>query len=186
MEKLGSSRLAAFLKALPWGGLALGLALGISAMIGLDVAMRYTSTNEFCAYCHQDNAVKEWRESPHYDNPKAVTVDCARCHIPSGFFPKVVTKVRALGDAWAFMQGEIDTPEKYEARRLHMARKAWARMEASDSRECKQCHRLADIDNPEKPFVKTEHLKPKNQGKACIKCHKGVAHWAPEEPETAQ
>lgn len=168
-----------------WGVLAAGAVLGVLGWHGLDMALEFTSRDEFCAHCHRDNATREWQESVHYRNARGMRVGCAQCHIPHEFGPKMVVKIGALGDVWSFFQGTIDTPEKYEAKRLQMARTVWARLAARGSQECVQCHDIEAMTNPDKPFIETTHRSSQKTGKPCAECHKGVAHLAPEEPETA-
>ncbi len=36
--------------------------------------------------------------------------------------------------------GTVNTPEKFEAKRMEMAQRVWASMKATDSRECRNCH----------------------------------------------
>jgi nitrate/TMAO reductase-like tetraheme cytochrome c subunit len=79
--------------------------------------------------------------------------------------------------------GTIDTREKFEAKRLELAKNVWASMEASDSRECRNCHSLEAMDlESQGRSVSKKHTLERNleKGKTCIDCHKGVAHELPE------
>ena len=82
--------------------------------------------------------------------------------------------------------GTIDTPEKFEANRLHMAESVWAKMKASDSRECRNCHDFdtMDLEEQDKSAAKKHSLKRRmEKGETCIDCHKGIAHELPEDYE---
>jgi cytochrome c-type protein NapC len=57
-------------------------------------------------------------------------------------------------------------------------------MEASDSRECRDCHGYSHMDLSEQERIaRKRHNKAVDQGKTCIDCHKGIAHKEPDEPE---
>ena len=73
--------------------IVVGLGVGALSVIAFDQTMHMTSQNEFCMTCHTDNAGKEWMQSVHYKNSQGVVVDCASCHIPREFVPKMVVKV---------------------------------------------------------------------------------------------
>jgi cytochrome c-type protein NapC len=65
---------------------------------------------------------------------------------------------------------------------MEMATEEWARMKASDSRECRNCHSFEAMRRlNEKQTVFDIHNKAKDKGKTCIDCHKGIAHLLPRE-----
>jgi len=163
--------------------LLVGAGFGIIASVVFDTTLHYTSSNEFCRNCHEGNVFKEWQESAHHTNRTGTVVDCAACHIPEEFIPKLTAKVMALGDVWAHFQGNIDTPEKFEARRLHLAKTVWARMAARQDKECRNCHVTEAMMNPDKPANKKIHLAADKEGQPCSDCHEGVAHKPPIHPE---
>ena len=93
-------------------------------------------------------------------------------------------KVTASRELWGQLTGVVDTKEKFEARRMEMATKEWARMKASDSRECRNCHSFEAMrGTKEKQVVFDIHMKAKTKNKTCIDCHKGIAHLLPREYE---
>jgi len=49
----------------------------------------------------------------------------------------MMRKIQASNELWHKMLGTIDTPEKFEAKRLELARSVWATMKKTDSRECR-------------------------------------------------
>ena len=74
--------------------------------------------------------------------------------------------------------------KKYETHRWAMANSVWAKMKATDSRECRNCHsweamKLAD----QEKIGRKKHLRAQKKGMTCIDCHKGIAHEEPEEPD---
>ena len=81
------------------------------------------------------------------------------------------------------IMGTIDTPEKFEARRLELAKHVWDRMKKTDSRECRNCHSFdsMDLDEQDKSARK-KHIPERalEKGETCIDCHKGIAHELPE------
>ena len=78
--------------------------------------------------------------------------------------------------------GVVDTPEKFEARRMKMATEEWARMKASDSATCRACHNFDAMNEEKQGQTKfKKHMKAKADKQTCIDCHKGVAHKLPKE-----
>ncbi len=68
-----------------------------------------------------------------------------------------------------------------------MAEAVWAKMKATDSRECRNCHSVESMLLDEQQCrAARKHENMQEKGKTCIDCHKGVAHELPldyEEPE---
>ena len=158
-----------------------GLVLGAAGVGGTVIALHLTSTNEFCTSCHAQNAAVEWQQSPHYANSVGFVAGCADCHESRSFIPQMVRKVEAANEVWNQLLGTISTPEKYEANRLRMAQKEWARLHADNSQECRNCHEPASMVDADKPGIRDMHKAFLTAGQTCIDCHKGVAHRAPNE-----
>jgi nitrate/TMAO reductase-like tetraheme cytochrome c subunit len=77
--------------------------------------------------------------------------------------------------------GSINTPEKYEAKRLELAQRVWDDMEKSDSRECRNCHSFEFMDFSKQGEDAAEtHPEAIVGDMTCIECHRGVAHKLPE------
>jgi cytochrome c-type protein NapC len=101
--------------------------------------------------------------------------------VPKEWVHKVVRKIRATNELYHKALGSIDTPEKFEAKRLQLARNVWREMKATDSRECRNCHDFESMD-----FVKQgrrghkEHEEGFAADLPCIACHKGIAHELPD------
>lgn len=164
-----------------------GFVMGVLFWGGFHTGLAATNTEEFCTGCHEmQTNYEEYKETIHYSNRTGVRATCPDCHVPKEFIPKMLRKFEARHDVWGHLTGRIDTPEKYEANRLAMAEREWARMRASDSSTCRGCHSYEGM-NPEMQdslAVKrhTAAAQP-GSGKTCIDCHQGIAHKMPEEPE---
>ena len=163
--------------------IVIGVLGGIMIWGGLNMGMEYTNRTEFCLSCHEMGILaEELKKTVHYKNRSGTTASCADCHVASSKNPidygrKLTMKVLAARDVIGHLRGTIDTPEKFEAHRLEMAKRVWEKMKASDSKECRNCHHFETMD-PEKQKDRTvvKHEGAIEDGKTCIECHKGVAH----------
>ena len=63
--------------------------------------------------------------TPHASNRTGVRAACKYCHVPKALLPKLYQKMLAANDVYQHFMGTIDTPEKFEARRPLLARRAW-------------------------------------------------------------
>jgi cytochrome c-type protein NapC len=147
--------------------------------------LAYTNELEFCTSCHSMKVnLEEYKQTVHYKNASGVQATCSDCHVPKPFFPKMVAKVMAAKDVYHEIMGTIDTKEKYEAHRWDMANRVWAKMRASDSRECRSCHEFSNMDlSAQDRSARKRHPQAMDEGKACIDCHAGIAHEEPDEPD---
>jgi cytochrome c-type protein NapC len=148
-----------------------------------NVALDYTNTTEFCTSCHtmQTNLNELKEKKSHWTNLSGVSAGCSDCHVPKQFGPKMYAKIMAAKDVFHEIIGTISTPEKYEAHRLQMAQAVWAKMKASNSRECRNCHSFQHMDLEEQDkFARRKHSNATERGDTCIDCHKGVAHKLPK------
>ena len=165
-----------------------GFVAGIIFWGGFNTGMEATNKMEFCISCHEmrDTVYPEYQKSVHYSNRTGVRAICSDCHVPRDWVHKMKRKIQASGELWGKLTGSISTKEKFEAKRLELAKHEWARMKASDSRECRNCHSYAGMDAEiQDPSAKTKHIqaaKP-NSGKTCIDCHKGITHELPAGAE---
>jgi len=120
---------------------------GILFWGGFNTGMEATNDLEFCISCHEmrDNVYKEYKKTIHYSNPSGVRASCSDCHVPRDWSHKLLRKIQASQELWGKVTGKVDTPEKFEARRMLLATSEWERMKASDSRECRNCHSFEAI-----------------------------------------
>ncbi len=167
--------------------LAIAVTSLVAGMIfwdGFHTALESTNKLEFCISCHEmrDTVYLEYQKTIHYSNRTGVRAACPDCHVPKDFFAKMHRKIQAAGEIWSKLMGHIDTPEKFEARRMALATHEWERMKASGSRECRNCHDfLVMSDQIQKQTVYKKHMRAKDDGQTCIDCHKGIAHKLPKE-----
>lgn len=169
--------------------LIVGFVAGIIFWGGFNWAMELSNTETFCISCHEmeSTVYKELKETPHYSNRSGVRAICSDCHVPKEWIYKVVRKARAtINELPKHLIGTIDTPEKFEAKRLHLAMDVWVSMKSTDSRECRNCHdivsmKLSDQLRP----ARKKHSKASEKGQTCIDCHQGIAHKLPDGWEEA-
>ena len=163
--------------------LVIGIVLGVLFWGGFNWAMEMTNTEEFCISCHEmrENVYAEYVTTKHYNNRTGVRATCPDCHVPKEWVHKVKRKIQATNELYHKALGTIDTREKFEAKRLELARNVWKSMEATDSRECRNCHDYDSMDYVTQGRRAVDaHTVGFEQGKTCIDCHKGIAHQLPD------
>ena len=156
---------------------------GIIFWGGFHTALEATNTETFCIGCHEmrDNVYPEYKKTIHYSNRTGVRATCPDCHVPREWGPKMVRKVQASRELWGKLAGTIDTKEKFEAKRLKLAEREWARMKANDSLECRNCHSFVSMDTEKQKLRGAKmHKIGRDENKTCIDCHKGIAHSKPQ------
>jgi cytochrome c-type protein NapC len=164
--------------------LVLGFIGGIIFWGGFNTALEKTNSLEFCISCHEmrDNVYQEYKETIHYSNRTGVRAICSDCHVPKDWTHKMIRKAKASFEVWGKLTGSVDTKEKFEANRMRLATDEWARMKASGSRECLNCHNFDAMSKDlQKATPYKKHMQAKADGKVCIDCHKGIAHHLPKE-----
>ncbi|HDM8043162.1 TPA: NapC/NirT family cytochrome c [Vibrio campbellii] len=162
--------------------LFLGFAGGLLFWGAFNTTMEATNTEEFCSGCHAP-IVAEIQETIHYSNRSGVRAICSDCHVPHEWTDKIVRKVQASKELFShFVTKTIDTPEKFQARREHLAEREWARMKKNDSLECRNCHQFDYMDYSQQgKRASAQHSTALASGdKTCVDCHKGIAHKLPD------
>jgi cytochrome c-type protein NapC len=157
---------------------------GIVFWGGFNTGMEATNQLEFCIGCHEmrDTVYQEYKKTIHYSNRTGVRAVCSDCHVPKDWTHKLLRKAKASFEIWGKIIGAIDTPEKFEAKRMTLATHEWERMKDSGSRECRNCHNFEAMSGQiQKQTVFNKHMKAKDEGQTCIDCHKGIAHHLPKE-----
>ena len=160
-----------------------GFIAGILFWGGFNTGMEATNTLEFCVSCHEmrDNVYQEYKQTIHYSNRTGVRAVCSDCHVPRDWTHKIIRKVQASKELYGKVMGTIATKEKFEAKRLELARNEWKRMKAADSRECRNCHSFDGMNTEvQKTRARKQHEMAVEDKKTCIDCHKGIAHKKPE------
>jgi cytochrome c-type protein NapC len=166
--------------------LIVGGILGVIFWGGFNTAMEATNTEVFCVSCHEmyENVYLEYQDTIHYNNRTGVRATCPDCHVPKDWVHKFVRKIKATNELYHKAVGSIDTPEKFEAKRLELARHVWESMKATDSRECRNCHDFESMDYTKQGRRgMQQHIDGADKGLTCIDCHKGIAHSLPDMSE---
>ncbi len=170
-----------------------GLIGGIALWGALNTGVEWTNRTEFCLSCHEMSIpYAEYKKTVHFSNRSGTTVSCADCHVagskhPLDYARKLTLKVLAARDVYGHLMGTIDTPEKYQAKRLEMAQRVWARMKEVDSKECRNCHDFKTMDTTkQKDRSVVRHESAIEDGQTCMDCHKGIAHNTMPPPQQAK
>ena len=167
------------MKGATMGAALLFFIIGIIFWGGFNTAMEATNTLEFCTSCHEmeENVYQEYKPTIHHSNRSGVRATCSDCHVPKPWIHKMVRKVQASNEVFHKVLGTIDTPEKFNNKRLKLAKNVWKAMKETDSRECRNCHNFESM-NPsfQKPRARKQHFNAFSTGQTCIDCHKGIAH----------
>ncbi|NJD07852.1 MAG: hypothetical protein FIA97_15370 [Methylococcaceae bacterium] len=164
-----------------------GIPLVFGALLGLTIAAGFaglaglSDSNGFCLSCHEmaGASYQDYLQSPHYRNRTGVRAGCADCHLPhANWLAYAKAKVTASKDVYHHLIGTIDTPEKFAALRLEMARRVLLDLKASDSAPCRSCHDVSAMD-PQAQGSGDMHQRIGTLGKTCVDCHQGLAHRLP-------
>jgi len=165
------------------GLLVVGFFSGIIFWGGFNTGMEATNKMDFCIGCHEMkvNVYEEYKTTIHYSNRTGVRAVCSDCHVPRDWTHKIIRKIQASKEVFGKITGVIDTQEKFEGHRMEMAQREWARMKATNSIECRNCHAF-DAMSPElqKKTPYKKHMEAKAAGQTCIDCHQGIAHKLPK------
>jgi nitrate/TMAO reductase-like tetraheme cytochrome c subunit len=170
-----------FLLGIPVGGL-IAFLVGVLFTGGFVGGLKIAETNAFCTTCHEMNTpFQELKTSLHSSNEFGIQAGCGNCHVPPAFLPGLWRHIQAYKEVWGHLGGKLNTPAKYEAQRLEMARAIWAELKANDSAECRSCHTPAAMAFAKQPAAAAEaHQSLAKSGMTCIDCHQGVAHTLPQ------
>jgi len=162
-----------------------GFAVGIAMLTLAGTTLVHTSSEQFCAFnCHEmaTNVAVEYKNTIHDKNRTGVRATCPDCHVPRAPIPLYVRKMGAVNDLWGHLvTHSIDTREKFEAKRQVLAERVWTYMKGNDSRECRYCHSVKNMD-PEKQSEKAQarHARAHKEKLTCIDCHFAIAHNEPQ------
>jgi len=163
--------------------LIVGFVGGIVFWGSFNWALEVTNTEAFCISCHEmeKNVYREYKETVHYTNRTGVRATCPDCHVPKTWVHKMARKIQASNELYHHFLGTVDTREKWEAKRLQLAKNVWRVMKETDSRECRNCHSFDSMDFAvQERRSSRRHEEGIEQGKTCIDCHKGIAHELPK------
>jgi len=153
--------------------------IGILFWGAFNTSMELTNNEDFCISCHEmkNNVYKEYKTTIHYANRTGVRATCPDCHVPKEWHHMVVRKIGATNELFHKIIGSIDTPEKFEAKRLALSEHVWTTMKETDSRECRNCHAFNSmLLETQKKTSQRAHQRAVEAKRTCIDCHMGVAH----------
>ncbi len=177
-----------WLLGIPLGGFV-ALVVGAAGLGAMNYTLQETSTNEFCFACHSHEQFirPEYEASSHFKNASGVKAHCKDCHLPKmhgNWFEYVTTKIIVSADIVPELMGKIDTQEKYDANRAHMAEAVWRDYKEDDSRFCRHCHALENMDFEQQGRrVARQHQSAGQRGQTCIDCHYGLVHQPPDNTQ---
>lgn len=161
---------------------AVGFISGIVFWGGFNTVMEATNTLPFCTSCHEmrDNVFKEYSTTIHYQNRTGVQATCSDCHVPKDWVHKFIRKIQASNEVFHWAMGSVNTPEKFDAKRLTLAGNVWRQMKSTDSRECRNCHGDDFMDfTRQQSRASKRHEEGFDSKQTCIDCHRGIAHKLP-------
>lgn len=165
-------------------GLIMAFLAGIVAWGGFNWAMQATNNGEFCISCHEmrNTVYQEYQQSVHFRNKTGVQASCPDCHVPKEWWHMLKRKIFASNELYHKLIGSIDTPEKFQQKRLQLAEKVWSDMRETDSRECRNCHHLQSMQlGNQTPRARIFHQFAPQWGKSCVDCHQGISHQLPNQ-----
>ncbi|MGC9953769.1 MAG: NapC/NirT family cytochrome c [Rhizomicrobium sp.] len=186
------------------GGLVRGrskfiVVAGVSILIGIGLAagyatvVDYTNSLNFCAHtCHEmeSTVYQEYTHSKHFKNEQGVVVACSQCHVPHDSWAltmgrKFLASFELYSHFTTFAgQGQDLIKERFEARRLALAKRVWAGFAATNARECKACHKYANmVLADQRPSVRAQHSDAMKTDENCLDCHKGLTHKKMVDPD---
>ncbi|MEM6665401.1 MAG: NapC/NirT family cytochrome c [Pseudomonadota bacterium] len=168
--------------------IAIGGVGGVLFWGGFNWGMEATNTERFCIGCHEmyENVYVEYKETAHYNNHSGVRAVCSDCHVPKEWVFKVRRKIVASRELFHHFAGSINTPEKFDEKRLKLASNVWKAMKETDSRECRNCHNFEYMDfTLQEDRSGIAHQQAIDANMTCIDCHQGIAHNLPAGAEDA-
>ena len=161
-----------------------GFVAGVIFWGGFNTALEVTNQEQFCIGCHEmeNNVYEELKTTIHFTNRSGVRATCPDCHVPHNWTDKIARKMQASKEVWGKVFGTINTREKFEAKRRHLVENEWNRLKANDSLECRNCHNFdyMDFTRQSKRASQMHSTSLASGEKACIDCHKGIAHELPD------
>ena len=126
----------------------------------------------------RDNVFEELKTTIHFTNRSGVRATCPDCHVPHDWTDKIARKMQVSKEVWGKIFGTIDTRDKFMEKRRELAEHEWARLKASNSLECRNCHSAESMDITKQGARAARiHQQYLFTGqRTCIDCHKGIAH----------
>lgn len=151
-----------------------GLIFAVFCFIGINTAVDYSSTPEFCvSHCHEMMpAYQSWELSAHGTNKHGIKVACIDCHLPSkdDYFTYLTAKAYTGGKDTLlhFFGDEYDIEKNIDKVSDHLP-----------NERCLKCHNnlLGGTGSAAAKMAHKSVLNSDSDSKMkCIKCHSNVAH----------
>jgi formylglycine-generating enzyme required for sulfatase activity len=160
-----------------WIWLLAGIFIGLFLVGSGSMAVKRTSTNEYCASCHEihPQATTSWKKSVHYVTRSGDRTGCVECHLPphgEGYMAaKLTTGLRDLWGKWTKEPASFNWDEKS---RLENARRY------TYESSCLACHENlfpAELtkEGEDAHLYYTSKNKPADLH--CINCHLNAGHY---------
>jgi nitrate/TMAO reductase-like tetraheme cytochrome c subunit len=165
-----------------WRALALvavGIAVGMVAIVGLEDAHVAASSTEFCISCHstmRDFVYEELKQSRHYTNPAGVRPSCGDCHVSHRVLHATFEHLLGAKDLYAQLTKDWSDPKVFESQRVHMAERARLHMLREDSHTCRECHKMEAIVPTRKRGERAHEDAIRKNRTNCIACHYNLVH----------
>jgi len=147
--------------------------------VAASLALETTTSDPFCLSCHEmaENIAGERTATLLLEASDDLHAECSACHVPKPFMARIRRKLRASTELYHHLAGTINTPERFEARRMQMATRVWSDIRRNDSAECTNCHHGNDWNLEEQGVLARKfHERAEATGTECTGCHKGIAH----------
>jgi len=164
-------------------GILIGIGLTLAFLWGSHAVLEYTSSDNFCAYCHvHPHATEKWKLSTHYKNESGVVVHCIQCHLPPKGVPHYTEKIRVgLRDVYGTLFKDVSKIDWAAKRRLEYAR-TYTFDEA-----CTHCHaELFSLNLSRKGEDAHVYYFHQKGVVRCINCHLHVGHFFAETVDSSQ
>ena len=145
--------------------------IGILFWGAFNTALKLTNSESFCISCHEmkNNVYKEYKETIHYTNRTGVRATCPDCHVPKEWLYMVKRKIGATNELFHKLIGSVNTPEKFEAKRLELSEHVWNGMRDTNSQECRNCHAFDSMNlSSQKKSSQAAHARAVEKGQTCI------------------
>lgn len=165
-----------------------GFIAGVIFWGGFNTALEATNTEEFCISCHtmRDNVYQELQTTVHWKNHSGVRATCPDCHVPHEWTAKIARKMQASKEVFAQIFGDLDTPEKFEERRIELANTNGIALRRTNLWSVKNCHNYESMDFDQMSATARIQMKQAaERDQSCIDCHKGIAHNLPKNMESS-
>ncbi|MCL3779666.1 hypothetical protein EMN47_04595 [Prolixibacteraceae bacterium JC049] len=153
-----------------------GVTLGLVIVQSMEVAMKHTSTDEYCLSCHvHDHAGDSWKLSSHVDNKGGVQAHCVDCHLPPKGHGHLAAKIKhGAKDVYGYFFKD-STDFNWEAKRAPEIANGFTYESA-----CLKCHtNLFPTTLSQKGDDSHLYYLANQEKMTCLNCHQKMGHYDP-------